>query len=136
MPNNLPDTTVPSLSAQAPAQIDVSDGAFQITGYVGDDRGTPRLSIDGKPYELTERQRVRQEGAGRGYRYETEIRVDQVGERRVTLEACDAADNCVAERVVVRVTGPETARPAAQSAETAARIRERLAAIETELYLA
>ena len=75
---------------------------------------------------------MRQEGAGRGYRYETEIRVDQVGERRVTLEACDAADNCVAERVVVRVTGPETARPAAQSAETAARIRERLAAIETE----
>jgi hypothetical protein len=132
VPDNLPDTTVPSLSAQAPAQIDIGEGAFKITGYVGDDRGTPRLSIDGKPYELTERQRVRQEGAGRGYRYEAEIRVNRAGERRVTLEACDAADNCVAERVVVRVTGPGSAEPAAQSGDSAARIRARLAAIEAE----
>jgi hypothetical protein len=131
-PDNLPDTTVPSLSAKAPAQIDIGEGAFQITGYVGDDRGTPRFSIDGKALELTERLRVRQEGAGRGYRFDIEIPVDRVGERRVTLEACDKADNCVAERVVVRVTGPGSAEPAALSAETAARIRERLAAIEAE----
>jgi uncharacterized caspase-like protein len=132
VPDDLPDTTAPRLSAKAPAQVNLSDGSFRMTGYVGDDRGTPRFSIDGEPYELSERQRVRQEGAWRSYRYEIDVPVREAGEKRVLLEACDAASNCVAERVDVQVTGSEMAQPAPQSAETTARIRERLAAIEAE----
>jgi hypothetical protein len=141
VPDNLPDIKVPNLSAEAPAQVDVAAGAFRITGQVGDDRSTPRFSVDGKPYELTDRHRqlgaldgleTVANPAGGTYRFDIEIPVDEVGERHVVLEACDAADNCVAERVVVRVTGPGTAGPASQSAEATTRIRARLAAIETE----
>jgi hypothetical protein len=62
--------------------------------------------------------------AKHSYLFDIEVPVAGLGERRITLEACDGAENCVAEEIVVEIVAGGSALPSeARIADLEAEVR-------------
>ena len=97
------DTELPVIRLSAPGAVEVGEKPFLIAGLVGDDGSPPRLKVNGEAAPLFNPRL----GDGALAKYTMAFRLDldvrEAGEKRLILEACDAAGNCVAEEVVVQV---------------------------------
>jgi hypothetical protein len=132
------DIKLPVVQLRAPNKVVTSAGGFRITGLVGDDGSPPRLTVNGIRQPLFQPKGDDPEIATHTLAFDVSIPADQPGEKRIVLEACDAAQNCVAEQVVVRVVGsgiPPTASATPYVETKANLMRDRdagLARIEAE----
>ena len=123
------DVELPVIQIAAPQEVDVSAGTFAITGLVGDDGSPARLKVNGEPKPLFKPRPTDPTIAKHTLAFSLEFEAGEVGEKRVVLEACDAAENCIAERVVVRVVPSAQAAAAEWDAEE---LREQLAEARTQ----
>lgn len=106
-PKPTPDKGLPVIQVGAIEKADVADGRVRVTGLVGDEGSPPRMTIDGKRIPLFRPGAGQRQLAKHTLAFDVEIVADTVGDRVVTLEACDAAGNCIAERVLVRAATSE-----------------------------
>ncbi len=103
------DTTLPEIRVAAPAPVEAGSGRIRISGLVGDDGSPPRLRVDGRPAPLFRPKAGDPALAAHTMAFAVDLPAEEAGERDVIVEACDAAGNCVAERVRVQVTPPVAA---------------------------
>lgn len=96
------DTGLPIIRAIPPARVEVGDRA-RITGVVGDDGSPPRLKVNGGGAPLFRLSQGQEPIARHTLAFEIEIPTREAGARQFLLEVCDAAGNCVAERLSLTV---------------------------------
>ncbi len=104
-----PDTGLPLIAIDKPGTVPVGE-TVQLTGLVADEGSPPRLKVDGKPATLFRPAAGTEPLARHTLAFRVDITGAAEGERRVVLEVCDAAGNCVGDEVVLRIGG--TNRPA------------------------
>ncbi len=97
------DITLPVLRIDAPEQVDAGEKSYRITGFVGDDRSTPTLTVDGSPVELTAPGEGAPDLGPHTLAFDLEIAIAGDGEQSLVFEAVDAAGNPIAEMVVVQI---------------------------------
>ncbi len=132
------DTELPVIRVEAPKEVDVGSGSFRLTGLVGDNGSPPRLTVDGERQPLFKPRPGDSEIAEHTLAFDVSIAAERPGDRPVILEACDAAGNCVAERVVVRVVAgkpvkKDEAIAAKAGAEPAIPTAQEIARLEAEV---
>ena len=98
----LQDTAVPRIEARVPERVEVGD-EIRITGLVGDQGSPPRLKVNGQPAPVFRLRQGQKPIARHTLAFEIEIPTREAGTRQFLLEACDAAGNCVAERLALDV---------------------------------
>ena len=103
------DADPPALRVEAPESVPYSARAFRVKGFVGDTVSQPRVMADGVRQPLFERSIHDPYLARHTFRFDFEVSIDKPGEKRIVLEACDKAGNCVTRDLVVEVvaSGPD-----------------------------
>ena len=125
------DADPPALRVEAPETVPFSARAFRVKGFVGDTVSQPRVTADGVRQPLFERSMDDPYIARHTFRFDFEVPIDKLGEKRVVLEACDKAGNCVTRDLVVEVVAPGPDDVAGSSPEQA-RLLAELEAAEGE----
>jgi hypothetical protein len=97
------DTELPVIRLSVPGAVGAGEEPFSIAGLVGDDGSPPRLKVNGEAAPLFNPRSGDVALAKYTMAFRLDLDVREVGEKRLILEACDAAGNCVAEEVVVQV---------------------------------
>ena len=96
------DTTLPLIASFAPRWVEVGDEK-RVTGVVGDEGSPPRLKVNGEIVPLFRPRTGDKSLAKHSLAFKFAIDTKLEGEREYLLEACDAANNCIAEMVNVTV---------------------------------
>ena len=97
------DAESPIIQVTSPIEIETSEEPYEIIGLVADNGSAPRLTVNGDRVPLFERRSADPELAKYTRSLRVPVEAAQEGEKRFVLEACDAADNCIAKEVVVTV---------------------------------
>ena len=95
------DTTFPKVQVKAPTSVNLDAGGFTVSGVVGDDGSVPRVTVDGDAVDLYAPQSGEPVLGKHTRTFSVRVSATREGQHRVTLRACDAANNCVRELVVV-----------------------------------
>ncbi|MFQ5939384.1 MAG: hypothetical protein ACE5KL_04845, partial [Alphaproteobacteria bacterium] len=103
------DTGLPVIKVTAPEQVDLKDKMFRVAGLVGDNDSPPRLKVNGKPAPLFRPAADDPKIAEHTLAFDVEMSAREPGEQRIVVEACDAAGNCIAEEVNVRIVASAAA---------------------------
>ncbi len=96
------DTELPVIRATLPERVEVGD-QVRIAGLVGDQGSPPRLKVNGEPASLFRLRADEQPLAKHTLSFAIEVDAAREGLRSYVLEACDAAGNCISERLSVNV---------------------------------
>ncbi len=97
------DTELPVIQVTVPESVEQGETPRRITGYVADDGSPPRLTLDGKRVPLFRAKAGDVQIKRHTMAFAFDFVPRSAGEQRFVLEACDSADNCVAEQVVTKV---------------------------------
>ena len=97
------DTELPVIRLSAPGAVEVGEKPFLIAGLVGDDGSPPRLKVNGEAAPLFNPRSGDVALAKYTMAFRLDLDVREVGEKRLVIEACDAAGNCIGEEVIIQV---------------------------------
>lgn len=96
------DIDLPVIRARVPGRVEVGD-RVRITGLVGDGGSPPRLKVNGEPTVLFRLEAGQKPIAKHTLAFGIDVDTTDVGTRIYVLEACDANQNCVGERLALSV---------------------------------